>query len=116
MATFSVNGANTYAASGVYAVRVLVTHLSDGQTYALNATVAVDIGSNPGASNPGPVNPGQTGSGQGSGAISDQKKKEKKHPKARTKSKHPAHPHNLHKAKSHPIQGMKKDHAPHKKP
>ena len=66
--TFAVNGSNNYADSGVYAVRVLVTHLSDGKTFALNTTVAVDSGSNPGSSHPGPVNPGQTGSGQGNGA------------------------------------------------
>ena len=56
----SVRIAMPYA--GVYAVRVLVTHLSDGKTFALNATVGVDSGSNLGSSDPGPVNPGQSGS------------------------------------------------------
>jgi uncharacterized protein YkwD len=124
--SFSVNGSNTYASAGVYAVRVLVTHLSDGQTFALNATVAVDSGSNSGSSNPGPVNPGHTGpspenNGQGSsgtsvGPISEPKKKEKKHPKPKAKTKHPAHPDHGHKSKPRPIQGARKTHAPHKKP
>ncbi len=119
--TFAVSGSNSYAEAGVYAVRVLITHLSDGQTFALNATVAVDSGSNAGPTNPGPVNPGHAGSSQGNngvgnsgtsnGPISDHKKKEKKHPKAKAKTKHPTHPHQVHKAKSHPIQGAKKPRA-----
>ena len=47
---FVVSGSNTYADPGVYEVRVLVTHLSDGQTLALNATVTVT--SEPGTSTP----------------------------------------------------------------
>ncbi len=42
---FGVSGSNTYAYPGVYEVRVLITHLSDGQTLALNATVTVTSGS-----------------------------------------------------------------------
>ncbi len=40
--TFSVQGANLYSAPGLYEVRVLVTHLSDGRTVAINAAVVVD--------------------------------------------------------------------------
>ncbi len=40
--TFGVQGANLYAAPGVYEVRVLVTHLSDGKTVAINATAVVN--------------------------------------------------------------------------
>jgi uncharacterized protein YkwD len=63
--TFAVDGSNTYAQSGVYAVRVLVTHLSDGKTVALNATVTVTVnsGSNTGSGNTGTGNSGQTGTG-----------------------------------------------------
>jgi hypothetical protein len=38
---FVVNGSTTYARSGTYAVRALITHLSDGQTLALNATAVI---------------------------------------------------------------------------
>jgi hypothetical protein len=72
--TFSVQGSNTYASPGVYAVRVLITHLSDGQTIALNATADVGGsggtgGSSPASPTPTPPAPGGTtsgGSGQGS--------------------------------------------------
>jgi hypothetical protein len=119
--TFVVNGSNTYAQSGVYPVRVLITHVSDGKTVALNATVTVNNGSNTGSSNPGTGNSGQTGtsqgntgngsssqgntgngsssqgntgngsSSQGTGPISNPTKKGKKHPKPAAKPKH--HPH-----------------------
>jgi hypothetical protein len=36
-----VNGSNTYARAGTYAVRVLITHLDDGLTRALNATTVL---------------------------------------------------------------------------
>ena len=72
--TFSVQGSNTYASPGVYAVRVLITHLSDGQTIALNATA--DVGGSGGSGGSGPASPSPTppasggttsgGSGQGS--------------------------------------------------
>lgn len=39
--TFDVSGATGYATPGVYDVRVLVTHYSDGKTIAINATVDV---------------------------------------------------------------------------
>jgi hypothetical protein len=72
--TFSVQGSNTYDSPGVYAVRVLITHLSDGQTIALNATADVGGSGSPGGSGPAsptptPPGPGGTtsgGSGQGS--------------------------------------------------
>ena len=64
--TFSVAGLEHYASPGVYAVRVLVTHLSDGQTIALNATVAVDSSTYSGPTFPNPAYPGQGGATQGS--------------------------------------------------
>jgi Cysteine-rich secretory protein family len=71
--SFSVQGSNSYASPGVYAVRVLITHLSDGQTVALNATADVGSGgsggSNPTSPNPTPTGPGSTTSG-GSGQES----------------------------------------------
>jgi hypothetical protein len=111
--TFSVTGSNDYAYAGVYAVRVLITHLADGKTFALNATADVASGSGFGSSDPGPGQPGTQGSnGQGSsgttlGAISAHKRKPKKHPQPKAKSKHPSHPYGVHKSKSHPIQGAR---------
>jgi serralysin len=122
--TFDVAGSNTYADPGVYSVRVLVTHLSDGQTLALNATVFVGSTA-PVSSNPGPANPGQGsstqgGSGQGtsgtgtSGQVSDTGNtqgahhKKTKHPKLESKPKHKTHPTTSHKTKAHPVQGAKK--------
>ncbi len=58
--TFAVQGADTYAGTGVYAIRVLVTHLADGHTMALNAAAVVD---EPGYN---PTPPGSSGSGSGS--------------------------------------------------
>ena len=52
--TFSVAGSNDYAGPGLYSVRVLITHLSDGQTVALNATVAVDTSTYSGPTSPNP--------------------------------------------------------------
>ena len=63
--TFSVQGSETYAAAGVYSVRVLVTHLSDGQTLAINAAVIVNSSTYVGPSFPGPSHPVPGGSGQG---------------------------------------------------
>jgi hypothetical protein len=124
--TFDVDGSNTYADPGVYNVRVLVTHLSDGQTIALNATVYV--GSTPGTapSDPGPVSPpqgsttasssgqanaGQTSAGTGTSSqttitVDDANShhKKKKHPKR----DHKTHETTLHKAKTHPAQSAKK--------
>ncbi len=59
--TFSVAGSNDYAGPGLYSVRVLITHLSDGQTVALNATVAVDTSTYSGPTFPNPAYPGQGG-------------------------------------------------------
>jgi hypothetical protein len=62
---FTVTASNTYAGGGAYAVRVLITHLSDGQTLALNATALVDgapaTGLGPG---PGPVTVPTPGTGK----------------------------------------------------
>jgi hypothetical protein len=43
---FVVNGSTTYAQRGTYAVRVLITHLNDGQTLALNTTAAIGAPTN----------------------------------------------------------------------
>ncbi len=40
-ASFDVNGSNSYARAGTYAVRVMITHLDDGQTLVLNATAVI---------------------------------------------------------------------------
>ncbi len=68
--TFDVDGSNTYADPGVYSVRVLVTHLSDGQTLALNATVSVGSTA-PGSGGTTPVGNGQGSSTQGSSGQSN---------------------------------------------
>ena len=61
--TFAVDGSSTYSYPGVFSVRVLVTHLSDGQTFAVNATAFV--GSTPGSSsNPGSLDPWPGGGAQ----------------------------------------------------
>src|SRR5262249_20715991 len=64
--TFNVQGSNTYAGPGVYAVRVLITHLSDGQTIAINAAVVVNTSSYSGPTFPNPYYPGLGSSEQGS--------------------------------------------------
>src|SRR5262249_35645488 len=64
--TFNVQGSNTYASSGVYAVRVLITHLSDGQTIALNAASSVSSSTYSGPAFPNAAYFGQGGSGLGS--------------------------------------------------
>ena len=43
---FVVNGSTTYAQSGTYSVRALITHLNDGQTLALNTTAAIGAATN----------------------------------------------------------------------
>ena len=67
--TFSVPGSDTYANTGVYAVRVLVTHLSDGKTIALNSAAVVGSSTYTGPSFHDPAYPGQGGSGQGSSQV-----------------------------------------------
>ena len=125
--TFDVEGSNTYADNGVYSVRVLVTHLSDGQTFALNATAYVGSAASPTSSNPGSVNPWnggttQTGSGQAStgsgqastgsgvlgqvGSVGGQQ--DSHHKKKSAKSDHQRHKATPHKAKTHPTQSAKK--------
>lgn len=65
--TFSIEGSNTYASSGVYAIRVLVTHLADGQTLALNGTSVVN---EPGSTPPATGSPGSgPGTGAGTGSL-----------------------------------------------
>ncbi|MGP0068459.1 MAG: hypothetical protein ACLQGP_33280 [Isosphaeraceae bacterium] len=125
--TFDVEGSNAYADPGVYSVRVLITHLSDGQTFALNATVYV--GSTPGStsSDPGSVDPwhgsdpstqagsgesnaGTTTSGQVIASVSakESQHKKKKHLKLEVKPSHKAHARPLHKANVHAAQDSKK--------
>ena len=131
--TFNVQGSNTYADPGVYAVRVLITHLSDGQTLALNATVFVGsaapgfVRSRSVRSRAGKPYPGElrTGEFRDAGEFRDQANsgdrqvtttadsqtthpKKKNHPKLDAKAKHKSHPVTLHKAKAHPVQGAKK--------
>lgn len=55
--TFSIQGGNTYTGTGVYAIHVLVTHLSDGETLALNGAAVVN---EPGST---PPSPGSSGGG-----------------------------------------------------
>jgi flagellar capping protein FliD len=57
---FTVTGAASYAVNGDYAVRVLITQLSSGQSIALNSTASVDGFANSG----GGLGGGSTGSGQ----------------------------------------------------
>ncbi len=110
--TFEVEGSNTYADPGIYSVHIVVTHLSGGQTFALNATVNAGSTASSGPSQPG--SSGQTAAGTGSssqttttvdGSHSHHKKKL---PKPESKLKHKTHPTNLHKAKPHPAQTEKK--------
>lgn len=61
--TFDVEGSETYANPGVYAVRVLITHLSDGQTITLNATAIVNSSTYSGQAFPNPAYPGEGGTG-----------------------------------------------------
>jgi hypothetical protein len=100
---FDVSGSNTYGTAGVFAVRVLVTRLSDGQTMALDSTVVVTSPAKTGHGNPGQGNPGQ-GTGTGSGHKNHHKPKH--HSKA--KPKHPGHSGGAHKFKLHPMQGRPK--------
>jgi hypothetical protein len=103
--TFNVQGSDTYASAGVYAVRVLITHLSDGQTLALNAAVVVNTSSYSGPAFPSPSYPGQ-GGGQGSSSpggstsqpnlgtstsSSGQGRHHKKHPKPHHLAEHLVH-------------------------
>jgi hypothetical protein len=65
--TFGVQGSNAYARPGTYAVRVLITHLNDGQTVALDATVVVNS-----STYSGPAFPSPAYGGQGLGSVSSQ--------------------------------------------
>jgi len=97
---FSVTGSNSYAGGGSYAVRVLITHLSDGQSIALNSTAVVTGSSTSGGGQGGgSSNPGG-GSGAGSsnpGVGSEHKHKKPHHPKPKNhhhgdiKPKHTRH-------------------------
>jgi hypothetical protein len=104
--TFSVQGSNSYVSPGDYAVRVLITHLSDGKTVALNASVVVNSSSYSGPSLPNPSYPGQAGSGQGAGAQGGTGSRTTgnahgRHHKRHPKPHHPA-PHPLHAGTRHP--------------
>jgi hypothetical protein len=109
---FTVSGSNTYTRPGVYAVRVLVTHLSDGQTLALNA--AVTVGGDPGAGS-GSTGGGTSGTGAGSlGSAGSNHKRENRHPKPKAKGERPHPKPKDNKSKLRPVQGAKKSHGPHK--
>lgn len=95
--TFSVLGSNTYAGAGVYAVRVLITHLSDGQTIALNATVSVNSSTYTGPAFPSPAFPSQGGTGAtgtagaGTATPTGHGPHHRKHPKRPLKPQHALH-------------------------
>jgi hypothetical protein len=129
--TFSVQGSNTYAGPGVYAVRVLITHLSDGQTVALNATASVSSSTYSGPAFPNAAYFGQGGSGLGSyfqggngpgnggsgtttpaGQASHHKKKHPKHP---SKDLHALHAAGRHNITFRRLQGLslRRPHHPH---
>jgi uncharacterized protein YkwD len=127
---FDVDGSNSYAPSGVFAVRVLITHLSDGQTLALNTTVGVNSPVSPTPTSPSPTSPtptsptptsptptspgptspggGSSNAGQGPGTNLGPGHKAKKHthpkPHPHPKPKAHPHPHNPPKPKIHPVQ------------
>jgi hypothetical protein len=125
--TFSVQGSDAYAGPGVYAVRVLITHLSDGRTLALNATADVNSSDYTGPSFPNPTYPGQGGAGQvgttqgnpgssgqsglgtgtttGGGHGSHHKKK---HPKPAPQPKPALHANGKHTHATRPVQGARK--------
>jgi hypothetical protein len=122
--TFNVEGSNEYASPGTYAVRVLVTHLSDGQTLALNATVVVTSSTYSGPAFPSPAYAGQGGpgsgpsspggSGQGNGGsgvgttTSGGSHHGKHHPKPAHKPKHALHATGRHKSATRPAQHARK--------
>jgi hypothetical protein len=113
--TLSVSGSNTYANPGVYDVRVLITHLSDGQTVALNSAIVVGNSTYSGPSFPNPAYPGQgTGSsGQGStetGTTTDGHghHHKKHHPRPAVKPKHTLHSVATHKTGLRPLQAASK--------
>lgn len=117
--TFSVQGSDTYASPGVYAVRVLITHLSDGQTLALNATVVVNTANGSGSPSPNPAYPGQGGSGsspttQGTGmAATGHGRHHKKHPKAAHPAGHLMHAVGKRPTTGRPTQGASPFHRAH---
>jgi hypothetical protein len=129
--TFNVQGSNTYASPGVYAVRVLITHLSDGQTVVLNATAPVNSSTYAGPTFPNPGYFGQGGSGLGSyfqggngsgdggtGTVTSAGQgahHKKKHPKHPPKSQHALHTAAKHHVASRPLRGvaLQRFHHPH---
>jgi hypothetical protein len=129
--TFSVQGSNTYASPGVYAVRVLITHVSDGQTVALNATASVSSSTYSGPAFPNAAYFGQGGStlgtyfqggnasgNGGTGTVTSAGQgahHKKKHPKHPPKSQHALHTAAKHHVASRPRQGvaLQRFHHPH---
>jgi hypothetical protein len=129
--TFNVQGSNTYASAGVYAVRVLITHIGDGQTVALNATASVSASTNSGPAFPNPAYLGQGGSGggpsfqggngsgnAGSGAATQAghgPHHKRKHPRHPPKPQHALHVAGKHTIASRPSQVVRLlgDHRPH---
>ncbi len=109
--TFEVSGSNVYTNNGVYAVRVLATHLSDGQSVALNATVAVGNGAGGGSTQGGSGN-GGTATGPSGGVINPIEGKashqKKHHPKPAAKPHRHPRPIMRKSPKVHPLQGQKK--------
>jgi hypothetical protein len=89
--TFNVQGSNDYARPGNYAVRVLITHLRDGQTVALNATVAVNGSTYSGPAFPSPAYPGQGTGGSGIATSGGGSHHRRHHPKPVHKPRHPLH-------------------------
>ena len=65
---FTVSGGALYAADGQYAVRVLITHLSDGRSIALNSTGVVTETSTSGRGNRGGSSDSSSAPGQSSDA------------------------------------------------
>ncbi len=114
--TFNVQGSNAYASPGTYAVRVLITHLSDGQTDALNATVVVNSSTDSGPAFPNPAYPGQGGSGRalgsvggsGLGTTNNGSHHGKHHAKAAHKPAHAVHAKIRHHASARPAQPARK--------
>jgi hypothetical protein len=129
--TFNVQGSNTYASAGVYAVRVLITHVGDGQTVALNATASVSASTDSGPSFPNPAYPGQGGSGPGSSfqggngsgnagsgtttPAGHGPHHKKKHPRQPPKSQHALHAAGKHTIVFRPHQAVSpfRSHRPH---
>jgi hypothetical protein len=102
--TFSVQGSNEYASPGTYAVRVLITHLGDGQTVALNATVVVNSSTYSGPAFPSPAYAGQGTGGSGLATTSGGSHHGRHHPKPVHKPRHVLHSTTRHTSGVRPVQ------------